>query len=122
MLSCSCSEPDLSEPGNWAFYYPEDFSILASKRSKRCASCRKLVKPGTECLKFERIRGPNTDIEERISGYEIPMAPLYQCQECGEIFLNLNAAGYCLLPTDDMRESMREYWKDTGFDPERYRD
>ena len=120
-LSCTCYEYD-GEPGSWAFYPPDDFTPLQTKRRKRCSSCGSLIDIGAECLLFLRTRCPNSEIEEKIygAGVEIPMSNLYMCAECGEIYLNLEAAGYCLSPEDDMFENLHEYWETTGFDPKKY--
>jgi hypothetical protein len=37
------------------------------------------------------------------------------CERCGEIYLNLNALGYCMVPTDEMTEALREYHEISGF-------
>jgi hypothetical protein len=66
---------------------------------------------------FTRIRSPISDIEERIFGEEVPIAPLYMCEKCSEIYLNLEAAGYCLSITEPMQEALEEYWELTGFKP-----
>ncbi len=116
MLSCSCPDWE-GEPGTWAFYKPVDFSIFNEKRRKRCSSCNELIDIGSNCLTFPRVRSAYTEIEERISGEEILMAPLFMCEKCGEIYLNLAEAGYCLIPTDEMTEALKEYWELAGFIP-----
>jgi len=114
MLSCSCPEWD-GDPGTWAFYPPEDFITFSKKRRKRCSSCQELINSGSLCLEFERIRGPYTDIEERISGEEITMPSLFMCEKCGEQYLNLSAIGYCPGPTDNQLDLLKEYQEMTGF-------
>lgn len=116
MLSCSCPEWD-GEPGTWAFFEPKDFVIFNSKRRKRCSSCTDLINIGAECLEFERLRSAYTEIEERILGEEIIAPPLFMCEKCGEIYLNLKDAGYCMSPVDVMQECLKEYWEMTGFRP-----
>jgi hypothetical protein len=74
-----------------------------------------LIEKGALCLEFERVRSPYDDIDERINGDEIPIAPWYMCESCGEIYLNLSDAGYCLWLGDDLREKLSEYWDVTGF-------
>lgn len=117
MLSCSCQEFELEEPGQWFYYVPNDFSIFNAKRRKRCSSCKELINVGLPCLRFDRERLPYTEIEESISGDLISISPFYLCEKCGEIYLNLDAAGYCLDPQDNMPEALKEYWKITGFKP-----
>lgn len=114
-LSCDCGEWD-GETG-WCYYDPEDFTVFARKRRKRCSSCKELIDIGAECLQFDRERGAKYEIEENIHGYYVPIAPLYMCSSCGEIYLNLHDVGYCLAPDDDMRKCMATYHKRTGFVP-----
>ncbi len=114
MLSCTCSEWD-GDPGSWWYFIPNDFVQLNTKRRKRCSSCKELIDIGADCLEFERERYPYTDIEEKISGSEIDMPPLWMCEKCGEIYLNLQDIGYCLGPQDDMREALVKYHELTGF-------
>lgn len=113
-LNCHCDS-------EYDFYFdePEWFEPLATKRRKRCASCRALLNIGQEVLKFECYRYPLTDIEEKIYGEcgEIQMASKYHCEKCGEVFLNLAAYGYCVDPTVNMDELLREHWEYTGFEP-----
>jgi len=115
-LSCSCNEWE-GDPGTWAFYVPKDFINFEGKKRKRCASCKELISIGSSCLKFDRIRSPYTEIELNIMGEEIPMPPLHICEKCGEIFLNLSEAGFCLAPNENMKEALAEYWEITGFRP-----
>lgn len=120
-LNCSCIEWD-GEPGTWLFYPADDFIKLDSKRRKRCSSCGEFIEINSDCLVFPRDRAPYTDVEQRIMGDEIPMAPLHMCERCGEIWLNLQAAGFCLTPADDMRDALEKYQHMTGFDPKKYTD
>lgn len=117
MLSCSCPETD--GPGCWWCFPSDDFIRLDTKRRQRCSSCNELINVGDECLKFERERAAYDELEEEERGSEIAMAPLWMCEKCGEIFLNLDDAGYCLNPTDDMRDVLAEYHELTGFTPAR---
>lgn len=113
-LSCSCPEWD-GDPDSWCWFEANDFEKFNAKKRKRCCSCKNLVDINTDVLKFYRMRSAKTEIEERICGGEIWLAPLIMCEQCGEIYLNLQAIGYCLTPTDDMRECLSEYHELTGF-------
>ena len=106
-LSCSC--PDWEGEG-W-FYIPatEDFIKLDTNRSKRCCSCKELIGLGDDCLKFKRYRSPVSDIEEKICGDEVQMAPWYMCEKCGEQYMNLEALGYCLDISENMLGLLEEY-------------
>lgn len=117
-LSCSCPEWE-GEEGTWAYFVPNDFSIFTGKRRKRCGSCNNLIEIGSKCLKFNRIRNPITEIEEKICGEEISMPPLFMCEQCGEQYLNLDALGYCISPIDCVPDLLNEYHELTGFKKEK---
>ena len=107
-LSCYCGESD------WYYLPPEDFVILETTRRKRCCSCKELINIGSEVIRLERWRNPVTDIEERIEGTEVYMAPVFLCEKCGEQFLNLVAYGYCINPMDNMFELLAEHRERKG--------
>ena len=116
MLSCTCYFDDDAE---WYFIPPNDFSKLKGKRRKRCCSCKELINFETPCLEFIKFRYSQNDIEDRIygEGNEIYMAPWWMCEWCGEMYLNLDALGYCHYLGDSIKEAMEEYWELTGFKP-----
>jgi hypothetical protein len=115
-LTCEC--PYEYDAAEWYFYPPDDFTRLDTRRRKRCSSCGKLIDIGAECLKFDRRREPKSDVEESIygDGDTVPLAPLWMCETCGEQFLNLEALGYCIDPTENMMELLKEYQEMTGFE------
>ena len=129
MLSCSCDYDYEFDPGEWAYIFSgkEDFSALDTKRGKRCCSCNALIRVGDLCIKYPRYRYPYNDIESRIKhGCAlddcfsdepiIRIADHYQCEKCGEIYLNLSDLGYdCLLPCENMHEALAEYHEISGF-------
>ena len=114
MLSCSCDVGVC----DWYYNPPDDFKPFDKSRRKRCCSCKKLIDMGTPSLEFDRYREPYNDIEERIFGDEVYLAPWYMCEWCGEMFFNLEVLGYCHFLGDSMKECMEEYWKLTGFVPD----
>lgn len=114
-LSCEC--PDWDGEEGWAYFPPDDFVKLDTKRGRRCCSCSVPIKVGDECLRFDRERAARYPVEENIYGDTVPMAPLYMCGECSEIYLNLSDVGYCIPPDDDMRDCLAEYHNLTGFKP-----
>lgn len=123
-LSCGCHVGfDPSDLDEWWEYCPDGEDVFPAyrKRRARCKSCNALVGPGDDVLLFSRYRRAKNEIEERIhSDNPIDIAPLFHCGRCAEIFLSLAALGYCVQPEDNMEDSLREYWKMTGFDPEKY--
>jgi predicted RNA-binding Zn-ribbon protein involved in translation (DUF1610 family) len=104
-LSCYCGDNF-----DWWYEIPEDFSAMpAFKRRRRCASCRKLIDPGSTVSKFRCWRAPNNDIEDDIYGTEIPLAERYLCERCGDLFFSLHELGYCLDISDNMAELVAQY-------------
>lgn len=116
MLSCDC-DFDKSDFDSW-YMNPDDFSTLCSTRRKRCVSCAQLIDVGTTILEFECYRRPYNRIEERCKGEEIRTASSYMCEECGDIFMNLIAVGFCLnIYEGSMQCALQEYHELTGFTP-----
>jgi hypothetical protein len=108
-LSCSCGEWD---GDGWAWTSSGDFTTLNTSRRKRCCSCKKLIDIGATVVTFERVRHPITEVEMQIygDGAEINLAPWYMCEICGEIYLNLDALGFCVdIEYDSMQELLKEY-------------
>lgn len=119
MLSCNC-DYDGSDYGIY-YYVPEDFiSMPKLSRRKRCWSCHQFIAPGSAVLEFKNFRGPRCWYEENRFGDEISLASKYLCENCGEIYLNLQAAGFCVIIDRNIREDLAEYWQIKGFDPKKY--
>lgn len=120
-LSCSCDfdgwEP---EPGDWELDHNKHIDFEPFKRwiSKRCISCNDLISMGDFCLEFTRLRHPYSEIEARCNGVDwdsfeepvIKIPPVYQCEKCGEIYLNLDSVGFkCIWPGENMPEMLKEF-------------
>lgn len=120
-LSCSCSDWDgdgwgwiLAEkiiargegkiPAEIEYFFP-----LETKRARKCCSCRGKINIGDLALKFKRFRSATEFEADRLGWDEVSMAPWFMCELCGEIFLNLDAAGFCLDITESMAALMEEY-------------
>lgn len=121
MMSLSCSCDDWGDSSNWSNWYEwqSELTPLATSRRRRCQSCAALIDLGADCLKFDRYRSPNSDIEVRIYGEDgaVMLHPQYLCEHCAEIWLNLDALGYCLTLGDSMPEALAEYHALTGWTP-----
>ena len=113
MLSCSCEW----DGDGWYYIPRREFTITPIGRRKRCCSCKKLIGYLEECIQLDRFRDPLTDVEERIWGDSVQMAPWFLCEQCSEIYLNLDAIGYCYLAGEDLRANLKDYWDLTGFKP-----
>jgi hypothetical protein len=105
-ISCGCDYDDF----DWHYMPPEDFTVLATKRSRKCCSCGCAVKPGDTVLDFERSKRPSSEIEERIYGDEVPLAHWYMCEECGGLYMALEEHGYCISLSEG--ESMKSLAKE----------
>lgn len=105
-LSCSC---DWDGEG-WYFFGPDQYTVLGTKRARRCCSCKVSIKAGDLCAKFLREVQPDPDsIEARIYGDEKPLAPWFMCERCADLYFSLDELGYCIFLGDDMRELVKEY-------------
>lgn len=124
-LTCSCDYDGWEyDAGSWYFEYlikDLDFEPFNELRRKRCISCNELIDFQSPCVRFYRVRYPYTDVEAKFAGYfdledalgdtaTIKGTDLFQCEKCGEIYLNLESLGFeCLAPAEDMRATLKEY-------------
>ncbi|MEY2342085.1 hypothetical protein AB4090_08260 [Acidithiobacillus sp. IBUN Pt1247-S3] len=110
-LHCHCEGMDDSSAEWWYDRYAQ-LDTFNGKRSTHCRSCRYRLKPGAQVYRFTRWRDPNSDIEERIHGDEVPLAPWYHCLDCQAIYVRLEQIGVCVDLGDDMREILDEFNRD----------
>lgn len=114
-MSLSCSTGD---DGDFSWYYtpPEDFTPFDRPKRKRCSSCKELISIGALTLKFSCHRPPKNEIEDRIYGEdgEIPIADKFLCEGCGDQYFNLSELGFCIDPTENMIELLKEYVENYG--------
>ena len=61
----------------------------------------------------ERYRSPSERcnyIEEAIYGDEVPLAPWFLCETCGDLALSLDELGFCFdLGGDSLKDQIKEY-------------
>ena len=114
-----CGDPYF-EDADWYYKKQEDFSVCDAQDAT-CFSCGKKIEQGATCVRFERWRYPTE--EEYDQGMkedeEIPIEPVFHCEECGEIYLNLTSLRYNV-DISNMRGELEEYWDMTGFDPKKW--
>lgn len=110
-LTCECPEWDGDGRG-----YAVDgrFSVYKGdyKGEYRYCNCGKDILPGATVLRileFEPAEGAKDYLDL------VYFDPEYLCETCGEIFLNLEAAGYCISPYRNLPEALKEYQRLTGF-------
>lgn len=131
-LSCSCDYDYEVEPGEWTYYFYRvesyKFRPLETSRRVRCCSCGELIDIGALCIRHRRHRYPHDEIEARIKcgcnmedafcdPPTIAISNHYQCERCGEIWLNLQSLGFeCLSPGENMEDALAEYHELSGFE------
>jgi hypothetical protein len=109
-LSCSCDYDDY--PPAWWHIADDEFSILNTKHSRRCCSCKAKIKPGNEVLRFERWRAPSEShnyLEERIYGDEVPLASWYMCETCGGLYFAIQDLKMCCGISKNIAQQIKEY-------------
>lgn len=105
-LACECEYDDPA----WWHEGVTPLAPLATKRMRRCCSCKTRIAVGQECSSIRRWRDPEPDsVEERIFGDEVPLATWYLCERCDGLLESLDALGFCGLVGQDLREVCREY-------------
>ncbi|MFA7287426.1 MAG: hypothetical protein WC055_00955 [Melioribacteraceae bacterium] len=120
-LSCYCAE---WEGDGWFYILAEKvltegygnvppemeyFFPLNTKKSRKCCSCGAKIKVNDLSLRFNRWRGP-TEFEEDKFGYtEVKISPWFMCEKCGEIYLNLEALGFCINIEENMSGLLEDY-------------
>ena len=110
MISCGC-DFDAWEADAW-WYTPTHVSPLGTQRSRKCCGCGHRISVGKMAAKFPRYRPANSDIEERINGDEVAIAPYWMCHDCFSIFLALERVNVCLSLTSDMRSDLEDFHSD----------
>ena len=112
LLSCHYDyEP---QPGDVMWFEPEKLEPMLGRRSRRCRSCKSLVRPGTLAACIVRYKVPKTDIELSIYGEDcydsgVPRASHYVCQDCSNIFFFLQSFHYVIDLREDLRELAKEH-------------
>lgn len=107
-ISCDC------DSGNCDWYYQagRDFSLLDTKRARKCCSCGTKIAPGDTVVEFRRWRSP-TDrcnyIEESIYGDEVPLAPRFMCETCGGLYFAIEELGMCCNIDDNIAVQIKEF-------------
>lgn len=109
MLSCSCGWDDVE----WWYEDSGVVAPLATKRMRRCCSCKDRIAVGDDCVRFRRWRSVDYfndhPVVASIYGDEYPLTPWYMCDRCAGLYESLDSLGYCDLLGQDMRELCREY-------------
>lgn len=106
-ISCTCDSD-----GGYDWYYIADltdFKPLNTKRGRKCCACKKPIKIGDDCVSLSRYRSPNSDIEDRIYGDEVPMPTWYLCEECGGLAMALSDVDLCYSVEEPLKRQIQEW-------------
>lgn len=110
-MSLSCDSGDFDSDGcDWWWIWHRDSAPLATKRGRKCCSCGDKINVGDMVSTVERFRGPNHDIEEKIYGDEVSLAPWFLCETCGDLAFSLDELGFCFdLGGESLKDQIKEY-------------
>ena len=107
MLTCSCGDDS-----EW-YYAPADgVAPLATKRWRKCCSCKVKIQVGEDCRALRRWRHPGYEtVAERIygDGGEEPLTTWYLCDRCAGLYESLNSLGFCITMPANLVHLCREY-------------
>lgn len=109
-LSCECGD-HFEECFDWYYEVDDDYSVLGTKRSRKCVSCGERIAIGKTVVRFNCWHPPRNDIEERIHGDQVHTAARFMCEECGDLYYSIIELGFCIkLGADDnMKNLVKEY-------------
>ena len=106
-LSCYCFE---DREADWYFDSDPSYTDMPNfARRRRCKSCKTLLEPDATVLQFRRFRTWADDIEYRIHGDWVDLAPWWHCETCGDLYLSLAELDFCVDPSENMHELLAEY-------------
>jgi hypothetical protein len=110
-LSCGCDYDD----AEWYFDPSEPVGPLATKRMRRCCSCKDRIAVGDDCKPFRRWRNvsdygdPEVLVRIYGDGGEMALPTWYLCDRCAGLYESLDGLGFCDLLGQDLRNTCREY-------------
>lgn len=109
-LTCSC-QYNYDDDASYWYEPPEDYSVLKTKRSRKCKSCGAKIAVGDLTAEFTRWRESSSDIEIKIlgEGERIYLADWYHCESCADQYFNLTELGFCIAPDENIQELLAEY-------------
>lgn len=110
-LSCDCGWDDPA----WWYDDGREVAPLATKRMRRCCSCKERIAVGDDCRAFPRWRtvsdysDPEVVVRIYGDGGEMPLPSWYLCDRCAGLYESLDDLGFCNLLGQDLRATAREY-------------
>jgi hypothetical protein len=113
-MSLYCDSDMDGDGSEWYWTGPHEEAPLATKRGRRCCSCKTLIKVGEVSRLVERIR-PATEFEEmRGIAYDgVQMANWYLCEKCGDLADSLTDLKLCYtLGKVSLKKQINEYMEE----------
>lgn len=114
-ISCNIESDDAA----WWWSTNRKLIPYGQSISKRCCSCKELIKPQQHYLPIQRWRNPKNEIEERIYGDDIPLAHWFVCEACAPILVKfLDMDVHINLGVDTLHNLLQEFEKLYAPSPE----
>ena len=114
-MGLSCDYDFDPDAGQTVWEHNDEFTTLATRRRRKCCSCKARIEPGAKVVKFRRWKVPEYDIEISLYGDDgwdgPPRAPMFHCEPCGNLYLFLQGFKYSFPVDDDMRKLAKEHAK-----------
>lgn len=107
-MSFACGCDDWGDDAEW-YWNGEKTAPLATKNSRHCRSCKEKLAPGTDVRIYARFRSPHSEIEQKIHGDEVPLAPWYLCLPCADLMDALSAVNVCVDWTRPLADEVAEF-------------
>ncbi|MCP4649568.1 MAG: hypothetical protein GY853_05755 [PVC group bacterium] len=101
-ISCSCDYPE----GETTVGYPRD---VTCRTPRKCSCCNDQIKSG-DCMYMWSMY----DYDECKT-----VRPLFMCEECGDMSLNMMTLGFCFNIDQPIRDQWIEYLRD--YEPGTYK-
>lgn len=111
MLSCSCDNDD----ADWFYDDNNEVAPLATKRMRRCCSCKDRIAVGDDCKPFPRWRivsyysDPVVVVRIYGDGGEFALPTWYLCDRCAGLYESLDSLGFCGMLGDNLVQTCRDY-------------
>lgn len=95
MLTCGCQDDY-----EWYYVASEDYITYSKDKNTRCKSCNKKIKQNDLVIEFRKL---DEDTKAKFLWYF--------CEDCADIYYNLDELNYCIDIEDSMPDLLDEYRK-----------
>jgi len=106
----------IDSDGDYSWWYnpAADLAPLATKRMRRCSSCGTRLAVEDPARAFHCWKSPETELEERIHGDEVPLRTRYMCETCSDLYDSIAELKFCCDIDANLRRQIAEYRADNG--------